>query len=142
MWLNIKTGLVNNELFKQVKNPSELKRSHFSDTSKYAVLYLYRPGKLANSLGNYLVYFDESIMCIAKNNSGYIFKILKEGKFTLKSRIYKDEADLPLDIKFGSTYYVKSSIPGGIHGLNNYKLKMGLMKPEDGQNEFFDVDLQ
>jgi hypothetical protein len=141
MWLNIKIN-TNNKLFTQMKSPGEIKKAHFSDTSKYAILYVYRPGKLANSLGNYLIYFDNNIMCVAKNHSGYIFKILKEGNFKIKSRIYKDEAEADLDIQFGKNYYVRSSIPGGFHGFNNYKLKMEVVKPEDGENEFYDVDLQ
>ncbi|MBV9962705.1 MAG: hypothetical protein JO072_10695 [Parafilimonas sp.] len=136
MWLNIKTNVAGNELFKQIKSPSEIKKAHFRDTSKYAILYVYRPGKLSNSLGNYLIYFDDNIMCVAKNNSGYIFKILKEGNFKIESRLYKQEASTNLDIKFGNTYYVKSSIPWGIHGSGNFKLKMEVMKPEDGETNF------
>jgi hypothetical protein len=142
MWLNMKANVASNLLFQSVKSPTELKRAHFGETSKYAILYLYRPGKLTNSLGSYLVYFDDEIMCVAKNNSGYIFKILKEGNFEIKSRLYKDEATTNVDIKFGNTYYIKSSILWGFHNFNNYKLKMEVMKPEDGENEFYDVDLQ
>ena len=104
MWLNIKNNVGSNLLFQPIKSPTEIKRAHFTDTSKYAILYVYRPGKLTNSLGNYLVYFDEEIMCVAKNNSGYIFKILKEGNFKIKSRLIKQEAAADLDVKFGNTY--------------------------------------
>jgi hypothetical protein len=142
MWLNLKTNAAGNLLFKPLKSPTEIKRAHFRDTSKYAILYVYRPGKLTNSLGNYLIYFDDNIMCVAKNNSGYIFKILREGNFKIKSRLYKQEASTDLDVKFGNTYYVKSSIPWGIHGSGNFKLKMEVMKPDDGANEFYDVNLQ
>jgi hypothetical protein len=142
MWLNMKNSVGSNLLFQPIKSPTEIKKAHFSDTSKYAILYLYRPGKLTNSLGNYLVYFDDEIMCLAKNNSGYIFKILKEGNFKIKSRLYKQEGSADLDIKFGNTYYVKSSVPWGIYGSGNFKLKMEVMKPEDGKNEFYDVNLQ
>ena len=142
MWLNIKNNVGSNLLFQPIKSPTEIKRAHFTDTSKYAILYVYRPGKLTNSLGNYLVYFDEEIMCVAKNNSGYIFKILKEGNFKIKSRLIKQEAAADLDVKFGNTYYIKSSVPWGIYGSGNFKLKMEAMKPEDGKNEFYDVNLQ
>jgi hypothetical protein len=142
MWLNLKTNVTSNLLFQPIKSPTAIKRAHFSDTSNYAILYLYRPGKLTNSLGNYLVYFDDQVMCVAKNNSGYIFKILKEGNFKIESRLYKQEGSTDLDVKFGNTYYIKSSIPWGIHGSGNFKLKMEVMKPKDGENEFNDVNLQ
>lgn len=143
MWLHEKTSIASNELFRQVKNSALLKRAHFSDTSRYAVVYLYRPGKLTNSLGNYLVYFDDIPMCVAKNKSGYIFKVLKEGKFEVKSKLYKDESVTVLDVKFGSTYYVKSMIHWTISSrLYNFKLEMAVVKPDRGQMEFEEVNLQ
>ena len=143
IWLNEKTHIANNELFKQVRNTSELKKSNFSDTSKYAVLYIYRPQKLTNSLGNYIIYFDNNMMCVAQNNTGYIFKILKEGKFQVKSKLYKDESEITLDIRFGKTYYVKSMIHWGITSrLYNFKLEMAAINAIDGKSEFEEVDLQ
>lgn len=142
MWLNEKTVVANNELFRPVQNNAALKKAHFSDTSQYAVLYLYRPGKLTNSLANYLIYFDDIIMCVARNKSGYLFKIMKEGKFTLKSKLYKDAAAVELDVKFGNVYYVKSMIHWGVFKrLYNFKLEMALVKPEDGKIEFEEVNL-
>jgi hypothetical protein len=143
IWLNERVNIPDNRLFKNIPNPAVLRKERFSDTSKYAVLYVYRPGKLTNSLGSYLIYFDDNIMCVAKNRSGYIFKIFKEGQFTIKSRLYKDESSTMLDVKFGKTYYVKSMIHWTISSrLYNFKLEMKVMNPEDGQNEFGDVDLQ
>ena len=142
MWLNIKNNVGSNLLFQPIKSPTEIKKAHFSDTSKYAILYIYRPGKLTNSLGNYLVYFDDNIMCVAKNMSGYIFKVLKEGNFTIKSKLYKDEATTNINIKFGNKYYVRSSVLWGFHNFKNYKLKMEEMEPEEGETEFYDVNLQ
>ncbi|MCW3092121.1 MAG: hypothetical protein JWP81_3190 [Ferruginibacter sp.] len=143
MWLNEKVNRVNNELFKPVENSAVLKKAHFNDTSKYAVLFVYRPKKLANSLGNYILYFDDNIMCVAKNNSGYIFKVLREGQFVIKSKLYKDESAIKLDVKFGKTYYVKSMIHWGITSrLYNFKLEMSQVSTADGKSEFEEVDLQ
>jgi hypothetical protein len=143
IWYTQKVNVPNNKLLARVTNPATLKWQHFSDTSKYAVLYVYRPGKFSNSRGDYLVYFDENIMCIAKNNSGYIFKVLKEGTFEIKSRLFKDESSVKLEVKFGNTYYVKSMIHWTISKrLYNFKLDMQVMTPQDGQTEFANVDLQ
>ena len=143
MWLTEKVNIINNALFSQIDNEGVLKKNHFSDTSKYAVLYVYRPGKITNSLGNYLLYFSDNLLCVAKNKSGYIFKILKEGKYNISSRLYKDEAAVQLDVKFGKTYYVKSMINWAITSrLYNFKLEMALVKPETGSDEFDKVNLQ
>ena len=94
-------------------------------------------------MGNYIVYFDDNLMCVAKNNSGYIFKILKEGVFEVKSKLLKDEAAVKVDVKFGKTYYVKSSIKWGITSrLYNFKLEMTNVPPAVGITEFEEVDLQ
>ena len=143
MWLTEKANRVSNELFKPVANSYSLKKAKFSDTSNYAVLYLYRPKKFTNSLGNYFVYFDDNLMCVAKNNSGFIFKILKEGVFEVRSKLFKDESAVKLDVKFGKTYYVKSSIKLGITSrLYNFKLEMANVPPADGIPEFEEVDIQ
>ncbi len=141
MWLHEKAVVANNELFKLVTNQNVLRKEHFSDTSKYALLCLYRPGKVTNSLSSFLVYFDDNLMYVAKNNSGAIFKVLKEGIFTLKSRLYKDESSLKLSVEFGNRYYVKSMIHWGIYSrLYNFKLEMASVPPEVGKVEFESVD--
>jgi hypothetical protein len=143
MWFSEKLNYTSNELFKKLPNAAILKKNHFSDTSKYAVVYIYRPGKFTNSLGDYPVYFDNAAMLVAKNNSGSIYKILKEGKFEIKSKLLKDESSVKLDVKFGRTYYVKSMIHWGITSrLYNFRLEMAIVSPEHGQAEFENVNLQ
>ena len=81
-------------------------------------------------------------MC-CKNKSGYIFKILKEGQFNLKSKLYKDESSVKVDVKFGKTYYIKSMVHCGMFkGLKNYKLEMAMINPAEGKTEFGEVNLQ
>ncbi len=143
MWLKEKTLITDNSLIQKITNPSILKKQHFSDTSQYAVLYIYRPGKLTNSLANYPIYFDENLICIAKNKSGYMFKILKEGVFEIKSKLFKDESSATLNIKFGNRYYIKSMIHFGIFKRGyNFKLEMVSTKAEEGKEAFLDVNLQ
>lgn len=137
MWMHEKVNIPNNELFKQVPVNVALKKNAISDTSKYALLYVYRPGKIKLSLANYLIYFDNNLMCVAQNSSGYVFKILKEGKFELKSRLNKDESSLPLDIHFGKSDFVKTEIQWGIYKhLSNYKLENTEISKEQGMAEF------
>lgn len=142
MWLSEKAIFSEQGLFRPT-NEAMLKKKHFSDTSRYAVIYLYRPGKFTNSLGNYNIYFDNKFMCVARNKSGYIFTILKEGNFPIRSALYKDESSIDLHVQFGKKYYVKSMIHWGIFKrLYNFKLEMAQMKPEDGKPEFENVNVQ
>lgn len=143
MWFTERAHITNNELFRLIPDEAILRKEHFRDTSKYAVLYLYRPGKITNSLGNYLVYFNDNVMCVATNNSGYIFKVLKEGQFNISSRLYKDQSSLQVDIKFGKVYYIKSMVHWAITSrLYNFRLEMALMDSETGRDEFDKVNLK
>lgn len=129
----------NNKIYKQVS----LREARITDTSDYALLYIYRPGKITNSLSHYSIFFNDNIMCLAKNNSGYIFKIFKEGKFELKSRLLKDESVINIEVKKGKTYYVKSMIHWGIKSrFYNFKLAIAEENKEVGKVEFQDVRLQ
>ena len=140
MWRHEKVNIVNNELFKQIPSGQVFKKPVVSDTAKYALLYIYRPGKTALSFTNYLVYFDNNIMCEAQNSSGFVFKIMKEGTFELKSRIYKDECSLPLHIHFGNTYFVKTFMKWGMYkGMSNSKLQNQLIDPVDGWADFQNI---
>lgn len=135
IWLSEKLHPGNTELFKQVRTEAEAGR--ITDTSKYALLYIFRPGKLTNSLSSYMVYFDNIPLCVAANNSGYIFKLLKEGRYQVMSRLFKDEAVVDIDVKFGQVIYVKSMIHWGISGrLYNFRLEMAKLTPQQGTTEF------
>jgi len=138
-WFLEKSTPTNSELFKPLKNEVEVRK--MKDSSKYAILYLYRPGKITNSLGNYGIFFDNVAMCVARNNTGYIFKILREGKFPISSRLMKDESTVNVDIRFGQIYYVKSMIHWTISSrLYNFKLEMAKMDVVKGAAEFEEIE--
>jgi hypothetical protein len=138
MWMTEKINTTSNELIEPVKNETALKKSHFTDTSKYAVLYLYRTGKFAASQVDMLVYFDNNLICDSKNNSAFIFKILKEGNFELSSvsNMNKKSAVLPLSIKFGQKYYVNSSAKFTVNMSSTYIPTLKLVDAEKGAEEF------
>ncbi len=142
IWLHKKLNADDNRLFEKVSS-KDVKKLRYTDTSKYALLYIYRPsGRFKFSSSNFLVYFDNNTMFTAKNNSGLIFKILKEGTFEIKSKYTNDESSVKLDVKFGNSYYVKSAMVGALtKKLNNFKLTMTIMTPADGKGEFEEVDL-
>lgn len=138
MWLNEKINQVSNQLIQQVKNETVLKKSHFSDTSQYAVLCLYRTGKFAASQVDMLVYFDNNLICDSKNGSAFIFKILKEGSFQLSSvsNMNKKSFELPLNIKFGQKYYVNASAKFAVNLNSTYVPVLKLIDADKGAEEF------
>lgn len=141
LWFHERLPSAGTQTFKRISR-GDLLKSNFSDSSSYALVYLYRPGKLTNSLGSYPIYVNDSLLCIAYNRSGYIFKVRREGNYTLESRLYKDHSAVQLDIHFGKVYYVKSMVHWGITSrLYNFRLEMATSDPRTGATEFADVKL-
>jgi hypothetical protein len=133
----------NTQLFTQVADSLVFAPSSISDTSQYALLYVYRPGKVALCLSEYLLFFDDAIMWVGRNNSGALFKILKEGHHKVGSRLYQGRSVVPLDVKFGNVYYLKSTINWGIHSrLYNFKLDNDIVSKEEGKADFDKVKLR
>lgn len=137
MWMNEKISIPDNALFENVPSESYEQAAKISDTSQYALLHIFRPGKITNSLGNFIVYFGNNIMNVAQNNRGYVFKVFKEGTFEMQSRLLKDVAGTTLNIEFGKKYYVKSIINWTISKrLYNFKLDMKELGIDEGMKEF------
>ena len=135
IWLKEKINPVLTSLFEQVSENATINTG--KDSSKFALLYIYRPGKFTNFLANYPIYFNAVPMCIAKNNSGFVFKIFKEGTFEIKSQLFKDRSAIDLRVKFGNIYYVKSMIHWGIYRmLYNFKLEMKEVPVDEGKVDF------
>ncbi len=140
MWFNQRTNISNNLLFEKTTIKEIIGKPPAKDTAKYALVYVYRPLKVFLSLANYVVYCDNNAMCIMKNNIGYIYKVYKEGLHKFQSNLYKDIAGIDVDIHFGNTYYIKSSINWGITSkLYNFQLEMQKMDNATGETEFAKV---
>lgn len=142
MWISEKIVIGGNGLFEKLNDTGQIQRSKYGDTSQYALLYIFRPKKFTNSLSNFSVYLDNNAFCIAKNNTGYVYKILKEGTFTLRSGLFKDTASLPVNIRFGKRYYIRSGIDWGMYRhLYNFKLDLAELSADEGSSEFEKVRL-
>lgn len=140
IWFNQRMNIAINPLFKQTTTERLANKNSAKDTAKYALVYIYRPFKIALSLGSYFDYCDGLPMCLMKNNTGYIFKIYKEGIHKFQSNLHKDIAGIDLDIHFGKIYYIKSSINWAITSrLYNYRLEMEKMDNITGEEEFLKV---
>ncbi len=140
IWMSEKISIPDNTLFEVVPKELYRKAAIMTDTSKYALLHVYRPGKFTHSLSNFLVYFNDNIMCVSSNNRGYVFKVLKEGSFNIHSRLLKDSAGATINIQFGKKYYIKPFINWTITDkLYNFRLGVQEMDIPTGIKEFEDV---
>jgi hypothetical protein len=80
--------------------------------ANYALLHLFRPNGLGTLL-TYDLFLDTSIIARSGNNWRETVKFETEGEYVLWGRT-EQTASLPLNIKHGNEYYVRSSIGQGI----------------------------
>jgi len=141
MWLKEKLNTSSKELIQIIKSEIDLKKAHFTDTSKYAIFYLYREGKFAASKMDMLVYFDNNLICDSKSGSSYIFKVLKEGTFNVSAvePVSKKSMVLPLTIQFGHRYYLRASAKFSVNMYGIYTPLLTLVDADTGKEEFLDA---
>lgn len=109
MFVTPKKDYLGSEIYKEVANEMELKKAHFKDTSKYAVVYLYRKGKTLCFGADGIISINDIPMWLAKNKSSAIFKIIKEGSFKLTSLVNGKVVEKEFVAVFGKRYYIECS---------------------------------
>ncbi len=109
-WLKPVTVPTNQALFGALKEKPSYLKKHFNDTSSYAIVYLYRPSRLPGMAASYNVYYDGDFVYPATNGSKIAYKVYKEGRIKVFAKHNYVEAMLPLDVKFGNTYYVECAL--------------------------------
>ena len=109
-WLRPHANPTNSEIFQVTReNPVRVKRN-FTDTSQYALVYLYRLHKLPASENEYYVYFGEDFMFRAINKTKAIYKIFKEGPVKIHAKTGNVESSVMIDIRFGKKYYIQCQV--------------------------------
>lgn len=103
-----------------------------TDTSKFATLYVYRPVKFLNSLMNYDLYLNGVSLCTISNNCRYMIKIKQEGTAKLTAKIRGQEAEIPLEVKFGQEYYLRCACTWGLKS----EPVLSLVEKKTGKMEF------
>jgi hypothetical protein len=136
-WLHPLEHPSNEPLFTELKNETVLKRQKFSDTSKYAVLYVYRSKKIGQMLVDYPVYLDHNLLFVAHNNSSGVYKVLKEGPASFFGNIVKHTSNAMIDFKFGKKYFLKCDIHLGIYSRPD----LIPMDAEKGREQFDEIGL-
>jgi hypothetical protein len=142
IWFQKKSVVVNNTLFEAVPANTSNKKLNFNSTPPYGLLYMYRTAKSVGRKADYLLYFDENIMCTAKNATGYIFKVFKQGHFNLSARIYSEkDVTVNINIKFGETIYVKIEFKTISFDTNYLRPKLLTVEAEKGSEEFSAIEM-
>ncbi|ANE49640.1 hypothetical protein [Flavisolibacter tropicus] len=134
MWLKEKAVTPNTLLFAPT-DPNAVRKARFSDTSTYALLYIYRPKRNICFLADYTVYGNDMPMFVSKNNSRYILKIYKEGPLKLKAKGGLKDDNLEINIRFGQKYYLGALIKFGGYCTPLLTLE----KEETGKLEFDNI---
>lgn len=136
IWLHEVSRPAEAPLVREVRSESILRGMRFSDTSSYAIVYLYRPLTMMFSEYSYNVYMQDHWLCNLKNNSQHIFAVYQKGPFTLRSRLGIDTCSISLNIEPGKSYYIMSTLHFGLFHERNYNLVMELVPAEKGKKEF------
>ena len=119
-----------------VRSESMLREMHFSDTSSYAVIYLYRPltGTFSGNAIN--IYAEDQVICSMENSAHYIFAVYRKGAFKLTGLFSHDTCPISLDVEPGKSYYIRCKMDFGIFGSKNYKIFLAPMPADKGKKQF------
>jgi hypothetical protein len=82
-----------------------------SVVSKSAFLYIFRPGKFAESGISYTLYLNDVPICEMANRASYIVRLSKEGQTTFVAKVGKQETSITLNVKSGNKYFLRCELP-------------------------------
>jgi len=133
VWNKNQPGVRNSELFKAMTEKEIRANKRLKDTSGYAILYLYRPGRFMAAGNEYYVHCNKRLIFWAQNTAKVACKILKEGPLTLYAKTGGVESAVTLDIKFGKKYYVQCIIH---HKVYYVTPELKIMENERGELDF------
>lgn len=119
-----------------VGSESLLRDMRFSDTSGYAVIYLYRPLTGTFSGTSITIFAEDDAICSMENDGHYIFAVYRKGAFKLTGRFDRDSCPISLNIEPGKSYYIRCKMDMGIFGAKNYKVILEPMPAEKGKKQF------
>jgi hypothetical protein len=137
IWFQPKKTPSNAIQFTPVLNEGILKKGRFSDTSKYAVLYVYSPKhKTICQNSDYYIYLNSTLMFASQNvpftKPSYIFKLFTKGIVELVSATESKESKITANVEFGKRYYLKSDIKWGAPCYP----ALTLVDPDIGKDEY------
>jgi len=105
--------------------------------SVYAILNIYRFKDTRGSMLNYDLYLGNTFLCRVTNNFKTSLRIKKEGLNTLWAKT-GTKTEVPINIKFGKTYYIKCGVSLGFF-VGNPEIE--LMDWKTGKTEFENIKI-
>jgi len=108
-----------------------------SDTTQYALLYVYRPKNMVGFAISYELKVSDSISSEVpvgrvKNNSKFVVKLTQEGMTDIIARTESKKV-VKLNVKFGAKYYLKCGITMGVMVG---RPELNLVYPEQGELDY------
>ncbi|HEV2478304.1 MAG TPA: hypothetical protein VGS79_01520 [Puia sp.] len=127
-------------LIMPVKSDSQLRDMRFSDTSSYAVIYLYRRYTGTFPKTSIGLYVEDEKICSMENKGHYIFAVYRSRTLKLTGMFSHDTCHITVSIEPGRSYYLRCELETGIfgekHRLRNYKILLDPMPAEKGKKQF------
>ncbi len=90
------------------------KLSFDSSLRNTATLYIFRPGKFAESGDVCTIYCNDTAICTMTDQAAYVVRMSREGPTTLVARVRKQEMPLTIDVKYGKKYFLRCEIKWAI----------------------------
>jgi hypothetical protein len=134
-------GCICNAQIDTVKNTSnKLIIKGVTDTSKYALLFVYRNKNFSGSIVGYDLKINNSCFkdyCIGrvKNNSKFVVKLYQEEKTEIFATT-ATKRNVYINVKYGQKYYLKCGVT---MGLVVGRPELNLVYPEQGELDFENV---
>jgi len=107
------------------------------DSSKFAVLYVYRPESYIGAAAAYRVHIDNNTIYKARNNSLQILKIFTEGPITVWAKTFEKKSSVQLDVRYGKEYFVRCQVRLGFF---IWHPKLTVVNPYQGKMEFEKIE--
>ncbi|RCR65613.1 DUF2846 domain-containing protein [Larkinella punicea] len=115
---------------------STFQRSDTS-TSKYALIYLYRPFEFWGLTIGFSVKKNGTKIFKIRNNSVHIIKVFQSGVTTISAQTFEKKSKVNLKIELGKAYYLKCTIrPGFLIGHP----KLRIVSAEKGKIECYEIE--
>lgn len=124
-------------LILKIENPLQYKpvEEEIIQNADYAILKIYRPSG-SGALVAYDLNLGDSVICRVKNNYRAIVYVKKAGLDTLWA-VSDDKKELPINIAFGKTYYVRCGLQTAL--LAGEPL-LDLVDSQTGEAEFESIN--
>lgn len=117
-------------------NAAEQRKAKLKDTSRFALLYVYRPSKFVCGGVGFPLYGNDVLMAgFPPKGGAYVFKVVKPGSLRLQGQHRQAKDYVQLDVRFGQKYYVRVDTKWAFSRCNPFLTEKD---KEKGEEEFLE----